>query len=309
MRRTARVVAVFVAVVLAGGCTRQIAAPEATPTATPTPTSTPTPSAIPTPSPKVSPKPRVAPSKAPATPTYSPRGQKQLVRNKIYSAGTVPAVACILPDIALRSQKAVQQYMNAILGCLQRAWKPVVARAGVKFWPAAVYAINQGSKTACGTFGKQSEGYYCPADSGIYLDWDELVEDEEYSHVEAQVYLEFTMAHEFGHHVQQLVGISTYYDDRWGEITGAAVLEPSRRLELQASCFGAAFFGANQTSLDLYGDRFSSYLWAASSGDDPASPPRDHGSRESGSAWAAAAFKAKSPAACNTWSASSDRVS
>ncbi|RZT28470.1 hypothetical protein EV649_2247 [Kribbella sp. VKM Ac-2569] len=249
------------------------------------------------------------PSKAPATPTYSLRGQKHLVHNKIYSAGTVPAVACELLDVALRSQKAVQQYMSAILGCLQRAWKPVVARAGVKFRPSVVYAINQGSRTACGTFGKESEGYYCPADSGIYLDWDELVEDAEYDHVEAQVYLQFTMAHEFGHHVQELVGISTYYDDRWGEVTGAARLEPSRRLELQASCFGSAFLGANQATLKIFDERLRYYQWYAYFGDDD--PPRhtpDHGSRRSSTAWAVDGFADKAPAACNTWVVPANRV-
>lgn len=233
-----------------------------------------------------------------------------MVRNKIYSAGEVPAVACVLPDIALRSQKAVQQYSKAVQDCLQRAWKPVVVRAGVRFGPSAVYAINQGSKTACGVFGKADEGYYCPEDAGIYLDWDEYVEDAQFSHVAAQVYLQITMAHEFGHHVQQLVGISTYYDDRWGEITGPAHLEPMRRHELQASCFGSAFLGANQASLNLYDVRFEWYRWAAHSGDDDeAGRVRDHGSRASNTSWADAAFAAKSPSACNTWVAPAEWVS
>jgi hypothetical protein len=262
------------------------------------------------PSPTASPKPRVVPSKALATPTYSPRGQKQLVRNKIYSAGEVPAVACELPDIVLRSQKAVQQYSRALLDCLQRAWKPLVVRADAKFSPSIVHTVNQGSKTACGTFGKEDEAYYCPYDEGIYLDWDEFVEDEKYNHLEVQAYLQVTMAHEFGHHVQQLVGISTYYDDRWGELTGTARLEPMRRHELQASCFGSAFLGANRASLRLWGDRFLNYEWAAHSGDEY-SPDhqRDHGSLKSNTAWTDAAFTAKSPSACNTWVAPAQRVS
>ncbi|WP_410789713.1 neutral zinc metallopeptidase [Kribbella sp. C-35] len=249
------------------------------------------------------------PSKAPVTPTYNQRGQKQLVRNKIYSAGEVPAVACVLPDVALRSQKAVQQYLNAFQGCLQRAWKPVVVRAGVKFRTSAVYAVREGSKTACGTFAKKDHAYYCPEDSGIYFDWAELVDWEEYGHVAAQLYTQVTMAHEFGHHVQQLVGISTYYDDRWGEVTGAAHLEPMRRHELQASCFGSAFLGANQTSLDLYGARYEAYRSEASYGDHPPATERDHGSPQSNAEWASAAFGAESPAACNTWVAPAEWVS
>jgi predicted metalloprotease len=232
-----------------------------------------------------------------------------LLRNKIYSAGQVPAVACELPQIALRTQKAVQRYSNAVLDCLQRAWKPVVGRADVAYFPSAVHAVNQGSKTACGIFGKDDNGFYCPEDSEIYLDWDELVEDPMYDRVWAGVYIQFTMAHEFGHHVQQLVGISTYFDQRWEQATGAAQHEEMRRHELQASCFASAFLGANQQTLDLNGIRFQDYEDAAYSGDDdpPASTP-DHGSRKSSTAWAQAAFEAKSPSACNTWAVPAKRV-
>jgi predicted metalloprotease len=252
--------------------------------------------------------PRVVPSKAPATPTYGPRGQKYLVRNKIYSAGDVPAVPCVLPDVPLRSQKAVQHYLNAFQDCLQRAWKPVVVRAGVKFRTSRVYAVHPGSKTACGTFREKDYAYYCAKDSGIYFDWADLVDYEEYDHVVAQVYAQGAMAHEFGHHVQELVGISTYYDDRWGETTGPAHLEPMRRHELQASCFGSAFLGANQASLDLYGARYAAYLSEASNGDDPPHV-RDHGSSQNNTDRAAAAFSAESPSACNTWVTPAEWVS
>jgi hypothetical protein len=214
-----------------------------------------------------------------------------------------------LYQIVLQSQKAVQRYANAVLDCLQRAWKPLVERSGVAFFPSKVYAVNQGSKTRCGIFGKTDEGFYCPADSGIYLDWDELVEDGPDDREWAGVYIQYTMAHEFGHHVQLLVGISTYFDDRWEQTTGAARLEQMRRHELQASCFASAFIGANQQTLNLYGDRILDYQQAAYSGDDdpPAVTP-EHGTRKSNTAWAKAAFEAKSPSACNTWTVPPKRV-
>jgi predicted metalloprotease len=246
----------------------------------------------------------------PATPTYRKPEEIYLLHNKIYSAGQVPAVACTLPDIAVRSQKAVQQYASAVLDCLQRAWKPLVVRAHVKFVPAVTYAVNQGSKTACGIFGKEDYGYYCRANSGIYLDWDQLVEDEGTGPVAAQATVQVLMAHEFGHHVQRLVRISQYYDDRWDRTTGATRLEQMRRQELQASCFASAFLGANQAPLNLYDDRLRAYRWAAHSGDDGQSDGvRDHGSDASNAAWADEAFSARSPAACNTWAAPAEWVS
>jgi uncharacterized protein len=263
-----------------------------------------------TPRPKASPKPKAVPGKAPATPTYGPRGQKYLVHNKIYSVGEVPAVACELPDIPLVSQKAVHQYSNAVLDCLQRAWKPMVVRAGVKFRPADLYDVAPGSKTACGTFGKEIEAWYCDENSGIYLEWYQHLEAAGYDHVQAEVSIQFVMAHEFGHHVQELVGISAYYDDRWGEATGPARLELMRRHELQASCFGSAFLGANRANLSLWGDRFLDYQWAAHGGDEYTwDRVRDHGSSRSQTAWTDVAFTAKSTSACNTWVVPAQRVS
>ncbi|WP_432888103.1 neutral zinc metallopeptidase [Kribbella sp. CA-245084] len=243
-----------------------------------------------------------------ATSTYRSLDEIYLVYNKVYSAGRVPAVPCKLPQIPLQTQKQVQQYANAILGCLDRAWKPVVGRSDVVYSATAVYAVDQGWKTGCGIFGKDDEGFYC-AGAGIYLDWDEFTEESPDDRAWAGVYLQFTMAHEFGHHVQQLTGISSYFDDRWSEASGAARLEQMRRHELQASCFASAFLGANQQTLDLYGERLQAYRDSAYSGDDdaPATTP-DHGSRRSSTAWAKAAFKAKSPSACNTWAAPAKRV-
>ena len=65
----------------------------------------------------------------------------------------------------------------------------------------------------------------------------------------------------------------------------------------------------NQQTLDLYGERLEAYRDAAYAGDDDApTVPPDHGSRKSSTAWAQAAFKAKSPSACNTWPVPAKRV-
>ncbi|WP_329005778.1 neutral zinc metallopeptidase [Kribbella sp. NBC_00709] len=290
----------------AAGSTISAAVPSVTPSPTPSPTPTPKPSRVPT-----APKTVRVPPKAPeATPTYRSLEKTYLVRNKIYSTGQVPAVPCELPQIALTTRREVQLYASAVLGCLQRAWKPVVERSDVVFSSANVYAVNAGSKTRCGILTKEVGGFYCSAGSGIYLDWRQFVEEDAYDRVWAGVYLQFTMAHEFGHHVQELVGISSYFEDRWDRTTGAAQLEQMRRHELQASCFASAFIGANQQTLHLYDeDRLQDYEDAAYSGDDdpPAVKP-EHGSRKSSTAWAEAAFKAKSPSACNTWSVPPSKV-
>lgn len=251
----------------------------------------------------------VTPKQSPApTTTYRSMEETTLLHNRIYSTGQVPAVVCRLPDVALRTRASVQRYASATQDCLMRAWKPVIERADVHYLPSAVFAVDYDTKTACGVFGEDDEAFYCPENSGIYLDWKDLVEEEPDDRVLAAIDLQYVMAHEFGHHVQDLVGISAYFDARWEAATGPARLELTRRHELQASCFGAAFVGANQKTLDLHGSKLAEYQWVASLGDEPGVPP-DHGSSKNNALWTAAAFKAKSPSACNTWAAPAKRVS
>jgi hypothetical protein len=232
-----------------------------------------------------------------------------LLHNAIYAVGKVPAVVCKLPHPALRTQKAVQQFTNAFLDCLQRAWQPLVDGAGVAYIPTKAYAVARNAKTGCGTIGADDDAFYCPQNNDIYLDWRGFVVGGDVDQLWAESYVEFVVAHEFGHHVQQLVGISTYYDARWEAAKGAAQLEQTRRHELQATCFAGAFLGANQKTLDLYGAHLEDYRDAAYVGDeDSKSAPHDHGSRKSATAWSNAAFKAKSPSACNTWVVPANKV-
>ncbi|HET6740734.1 MAG TPA: neutral zinc metallopeptidase [Kribbella sp.] len=270
---------------------------------TPTATATPTPTVPSTPPPK----PPTVPTTADTPPDIESLDDVYLLKNDVYAAGQVPAVACKLPNSVLRTKKDVQSYSNAVVDCLQRAWKPVVERANFVFTPTTVYTVAKGTRTACGTFGADDDAYYCSQNNGIYLDWHNYTADGD--RLWAQTGLQFVMAHEFGHHVQELVAIMQYYDERWWRTKGTARLELSRRLELQATCFAGAFLSANQQPLALYGERLDDYRRMAYSGDDQSLPSqRDHGSPKSSTYWSKGAFKAKSPSACNTWAAPTKRV-
>ncbi|MGZ0148628.1 neutral zinc metallopeptidase [Kribbella sp. WER1] len=217
-----------------------------------------------------------------------------LLDNQLYSAGQVPAVACSLPDGPLKTQTDVQRTGDAMVVCLERAWKPVVERADESFSPTTLHVMTVGSQTACGDFDDDTDAFYCSENSDIYLDWTQHVEESPDDRQDVSAYLLFVLAHEFGHHLQQLVGIMAYSDDS---------LEESRRIELQASCLAAAFLGANRDTLNLYDDRFDAYEDGAYSGD------YGHGSGKNNKFWSKAGFAAKSPSACNTWAAPVKRVS
>jgi hypothetical protein len=82
-------------------------------------------------------------------------------------------------------------------------------------------------------------------------------------------------------------------------------------MELQASCLGDVFLGANRGSYGLNGQLYAQWLYIVNySGDENArGGPRDHGSRASHGFWARRGFAARNPASCNTFVAPANKVS
>ncbi|MBP2355057.1 hypothetical protein JOF29_006167 [Kribbella aluminosa] len=146
-----------------------------------------------------------------------------LLHNQLYTAGQVPATPCYLPGGPLKTRSDVQRSANAMLVCLQSAWKPVVEHADASFAPTTLYVVTVGARTACGGFDADSDAFYCTDNSDIYLDWTQHLEESPDDRQYASADLLWVMAHEFGHHLQQLAGISAYYDDRLDRTTGAAL--------------------------------------------------------------------------------------
>jgi predicted metalloprotease len=123
---------------------------------------------------------------------------------------------------------------------------------------------------------------------------------------------QYTLAHEYGHHLQAAVGILSMYNLPYLDAAKAVQLEGERRLELQASCLGAAFLGANKRAFGLTGEGFEDWEYLVKHyGDDNGSskPIRDHGSRKSHGYWSLRAFDSASPASCNTFTAPAKLVS
>lgn len=232
-----------------------------------------------------------------------------LVSNSLYEAGVIPAVSCRLPTALLTTKSAVGRFAQVITGCLSAAWRPVLGRvSGETFVPPGVFAVDDGHPTPCGPVEDDDYAFYCGANLGIYFDWEMFAAVDEGDRLDTEIDLMDMVAHEYGHHMQLLSGIDERYELRYDDTTGEARLRLTRRMELQANCFAAAFLGANRRPLKLTADRLEYLMLAIEAGDDPEVGPADHGSEESNRYWGRAAFKSGSPQSCNTWSAPVDRV-
>ncbi|MGW1346547.1 neutral zinc metallopeptidase [Kribbella sp. NPDC002412] len=235
----------------------------------------------------------------------------RLRKNKLYTVGKVASVNCKEPAVKPNTQSAILNYYKALLPCLNKAWEPVVTKAGYEFVPPKIVLQSKQAPASTCT-GEAETAYYCPADHAIAIDWQDDLKNYKEDPLAARVWMMDTMAHEYGHHVQELTHIlnAAWSRKGWAK-TQAEKLEWSRRTELQATCLGALFLGANKKSMGLSGEKLEMWEWQTQHSGDEYNPKkvRDHGSRKNQWLWASPAFKSTATASCNTYTAAAKKVS
>jgi predicted metalloprotease len=230
--------------------------------------------------------------------------------NKLYTAGRLASVNCKEPAIKPTTKQAVLKFYQALLPCLNKTWAPLVRKAGYEFRPPKLVLFEKQLPSVCSV--ESDLAFYCGGDETITMRWERDVKNYKQSKIDARVDMIDTLAHEYGHHVQMLTNIMISSASREGwATTKAAKLEENRRLELQATCLGSAFVGANKKSLEITGLKLEVWQFQAKHTGDEYNPKkiRDHGSRKNQWYWAGPAFASANPKSCNTYTAPAAKVS
>jgi len=127
---------------------------------------------------------------------------------------------------------------------LQEYWPDAFAEAGRQYTPATTVLFSDAVSTACGSATSAVGPFYCPLDQKVYIDLGFYGELEQRFGAQGGPFAEmYVLAHEYGHHVQNLLGLLDAGRDSGAE--GGAV-----RVELQADCF-AGVWAANAVSTGL----------------------------------------------------------
>jgi predicted metalloprotease len=270
-------------------------------------------------------KPLVAPTVPPtATPsagsspevtvtvTATPEPDAMVVkRNDFYTTGHLKPSKCHEPRYRPTSKQQVTAYFQALLPCLNASWAPTVRKSGHEFRSPRLVMFKGTANAPC--VGTSQDAFYCGTNETIYLPWP--VEIEEYRDADrtwARIDMAATIAHEYGHHVQQLTGILDASQQREdGAPTREGSLLESRRLELQAECLSAVYLGADADWFPMHGRLYDKWLWRAKHHGDEYNEEkvRDHGSRKNVAAWSVRGFTTPDPKSCNTFTAPASKVS
>ena len=208
------------------------------------------------------------------------------------------------------------KFVRTVLADTEDVWKDVFAKGGGNYKEPRLVLFRGATSTACGQGQSAMGPFYCPADQKVYIDlgfYETLTKRLGAPGEFAQAYV---VAHEVGHHVQNLLGISSKVDEMRGRVSKVEYNALSVKLELQADCFAGVWaFNANNSRQILEGGDIASAMNAAAKiGDDAlqrsaggAVVPESftHGSSAQRQKWFETGLKTGSVKACDTFSARS----
>lgn len=166
-------------------------------------------------------------------------------------------------------EEELKQFTSVVLAKSEDVWQEIFRQNGRQYREPTLVLFTDQVRSACGIAGAAVGPFYCPGDEKVYIDlsfYEQLRRQFNSPGDFAQAYV---IAHEVGHHVQNLLGISDRVDAMQRTVTEAEANQLSVRLELQADFFAGIFarYVQNQGVLEA-GDIEEALTAASAVGDD-----------------------------------------
>ena len=210
------------------------------------------------------------------------------------------------------------KFVAAVLGSADAQWKVIFDKAGQSYRGPRLVMFRGGTRSACGTASSAMGPFYCPADREVYLDT-AFFQDIETKFrgctgSACNFSRAYVIAHEVGHHVQNLLGILPRVQQQQRSLSQTEANRLQVRVELQADCFAGvwAHHAEKQYKFLDPGDIDAALQTASAIGDDTLQRRAQgrvvpdsftHGSAEQRKRWFTTGFQQGSVQACNTFSA------
>ncbi len=211
-----------------------------------------------------------------------------------------------------QNESEMEQFVRVVLADTEDIWHEEFRKMGKNYQEPKLVLFNGQVRSACGQASSATGPFYCPADAKVYLDTSFFRQLQTEFHAPGDFAEAYVIAHEIGHHVQNLQGISDKVDRAQSQARSKAEANQySVALELQADCYAGIFaHDAAQKGILEVGDVEEALRAASAVGDDNIQKQTQgyvvpdsftHGSSQQRSAWFNRGYQSGDIKQCNTF--------
>jgi len=206
------------------------------------------------------------------------------------------------------------RFVKTVLADTEDTWSALFKAEGGNYVRPKLVLFAGSTPTACGTGQSATGPFYCPGDQKVYLDLDFFKLMQQRFKVSGEFAQAYVIAHEVGHHVQNLMGLSEKVDNARRTASERQANAMSVRLELQADCFAGvwAYHANAERKILEQGDVEAALKAATAIGDDALQRQAQghvvpdsftHGTSEQRVRWFSRGIESGRVAQCNTFEA------
>jgi uncharacterized protein len=206
----------------------------------------------------------------------------------------------------------LRQLTEVVLADTEDTWKAILPKYGVQYVEPTLVLFSEAVRSGCGMAQSGMGPFYCPLDQKVYVDMSFYNELETRFGAPGDFAQAYVIAHEVGHHVQNLVGTAEQVQRAQQQASKAEANELSVRMELQADCFAGVWAknAAQSRQLLEAGDIEEGLRAASAIGDDRIQQQTQgyvvqdaftHGSSEQRVRWFRRGLESGTPEACDTF--------
>jgi len=138
-------------------------------------------------------------------------------------------------------EDAQAEFTKVVLASTEDVWNEILPRLGAAYREPRMELFTGHTDTACGAQSAAVGPFYCPGDSKIYVDLSFFAQLDRELGAPGDFAQAYVIAHEVGHHVQNLLGVSRAVHDRQSQLDDARANDLSVRLELQADFYAGVW--------------------------------------------------------------------
>ncbi|MBZ9810199.1 zinc metallopeptidase [Mesorhizobium sp. BR1-1-9] len=205
----------------------------------------------------------------------------------------------------------MKQFVATVLAETEDTWTGIFKANGLTYEDPKLVLFSGQIRSACGFASSAAGPFYCPGDHKVYLDMTFFQQLDQQFGASGEFARAYVIAHEVGHHVQNLTGIMSKFNQMRQSMGEAEANQMSVRVELQADCFAGvwAHYTAQKGILEQ-GDMESALNAARQIGDDTLQKKMqgyvvpesfNHGTSAQRQTWLARGYKSGKLSDCDTF--------